>query len=272
LTAGSVVLTDDDQDQALFSVSGLVPGRRVARCLTVSYSGTLPAQVRLYGTSGGTGLAGYLDLQVTRGRFSGAAAADCTGFVPDAAAYLGPGHDPGVVVDSPLAALPSTWAASAADPDGTGAGRWLPAERHAYRFALVLRADDAAAGLDATATFTLAARDSAAPELDAGETLRNGASMRSPSGIHHLEMQQDGNLVVYPDAGPPVWDTVTWRDGPTVALRLRPDGDLVLEKPGVGVIWESGTSGSGANHLVLRDDGVLELRRADGTAAWTSRP
>ncbi len=272
-SAGSVVLTDDDADHALFSVSGLIPGESASRCLTAAYTGTLPAQVRLTGTSGGTGLAGYLDLQVTRGRFSGASAPDCTGFVPDVPAYLGPGHAPGVVLDAPLTALPTTWGTSTADPYGTGIGRWLPGESHAYRFTLVLRGDDAAAGLGTTADFVLTARDSTPPELDSGETLQNLTSLRTVSGswAYHVDLQTDGNLVVYDNTCRPIWATGTYTEGATVTLRLRPDGDLVLEKPGVATpVWGSGSAGSGADHLVLRDDGVLDLRRADGTSVWTS--
>jgi predicted ribosomally synthesized peptide with SipW-like signal peptide len=61
--AGSVALSDDDNGSAMFSTGNLKPGDSETHCILVSYSGTLGAQVRLYGTTTGTGLGTYLHLR-----------------------------------------------------------------------------------------------------------------------------------------------------------------------------------------------------------------
>ena len=77
---GTVVLTDDDSDSALFTVTSMSPGTPVVDCITVTYSGSeLPAPVRIYGTSTGT-LDTYLDTTIEIG--TGGSFGDCTGFTP----------------------------------------------------------------------------------------------------------------------------------------------------------------------------------------------
>ena len=46
-TAGSVTITDNDGGSALFTASGLVPGTTGARCITVTYSGTVTADIAM---------------------------------------------------------------------------------------------------------------------------------------------------------------------------------------------------------------------------------
>jgi hypothetical protein len=273
-TAGTVALSDDDAGSALFNVSGLIPGQSVSRCITVSYAGTLPAQVRLYGTIGaGTGLAPYLDLQVMRGSFSGASAPDCTGFSSDGSLYLGPDHDGGLVYDDAATAFPTSWASSRPDPDGTPSNPWTPGDSHAYRFTFILRGDDAAQGLTASASFVFAARDTGPPELDAGQVLHRDVAMRSADGNYMLIMQGDSNLVVYDISSGSwvgLWSTGTWTyNDPRVELYFQADGNLQLIQPGTGVIWESNTAGSGATKLIMGDDGYLHLQKPDGTDVWT---
>lgn len=159
-TAGTVVVTDDAQGSALFSVTGMVPGERLERCLSVSYSGSLPAQLRLYGQTTGTGLESYLELDVTRGTFAGSPSSMCTGFSADAIAYLGPGHRPGDLYEGSLSGFPSSWTAASTDPGGAAPGVWRPSDAHAYRFSLTLGPTDAAQGLDATTSFVVTARSS----------------------------------------------------------------------------------------------------------------
>lgn len=83
-SAGTVDLVDDDSDSALFTVTNLVPGQSVTRCIEVTYQGTIanPGAVRLY--SGGLvdsgSLASELDLTVEEG--TGGTFATCTGFNP----------------------------------------------------------------------------------------------------------------------------------------------------------------------------------------------
>jgi hypothetical protein len=85
-SAGTVSLTDNDSNGALFSASGLKPGDGGTACIKVTYGGSLAAAVRLYVASGdltGT-LAPYLNITVDRGTNAGSPAfPDCTGFTSD---------------------------------------------------------------------------------------------------------------------------------------------------------------------------------------------
>jgi hypothetical protein len=87
---GSVVLTDSDGGSALFDTSrdgALQPGSTRSACIRVDYTGSLPANIRLYVTTpvaGATTLDPYLVTSVERGQDVTATttvAADCsTGF------------------------------------------------------------------------------------------------------------------------------------------------------------------------------------------------
>ena len=85
--SGDVVLTDDDQDVALFNVAAMAPGATVTRCVQVSYTGSLGADVHLYSAVGGNGLAQFLDTTVHIG--TGGNAASCTGFTPTSTLFTG---------------------------------------------------------------------------------------------------------------------------------------------------------------------------------------
>jgi hypothetical protein len=53
----------------------------------VTYTGSLTADVRLYGTVGGNGLAGFLDTDIEVG--TGGDASSCAGFTPTSSLYTG---------------------------------------------------------------------------------------------------------------------------------------------------------------------------------------
>jgi hypothetical protein len=161
--AGTVHLTGNDAGSAMFSLAGMVPGQSVARCVAVSYSGSLPARVRLY-ASAAAGLADYLDMTVTRGSSSPdppdfTAGDGCGTFTPDSATYAGPG---GVVYTGTLAAYAAAYpdfASGLPDPVAATPAVWTTGERHVYRVVLTLRPDAAAEGLSATPTLVWEARN-----------------------------------------------------------------------------------------------------------------
>jgi hypothetical protein len=79
---GTVALTDDDANTAAFTASNLKPGSTGSRCIVVSSTGTLPASVKLYGTSAATtkALASSINLTVTQG--TGGSFGSCAGYTP----------------------------------------------------------------------------------------------------------------------------------------------------------------------------------------------
>jgi hypothetical protein len=83
---GTVVLTDDDSSTAMFNATVLKPGSTGVKCINVTYSGTLAANVKLYGTgkTATNSLDTYLNLTVEQG--TGGNFASCAGFVVDAGA------------------------------------------------------------------------------------------------------------------------------------------------------------------------------------------
>jgi hypothetical protein len=118
----------------------------------VTYSGSAPAQVRIFGAPGGTGLSNYLDLIVTRGTIAaGAAFNSCATFAPDASNYLGSGN--GVIYSGTVAAFPAAGAGALVDPSAAGA-TWNTGDVHTYRFQATLRNDPAAQGKTASPSFT----------------------------------------------------------------------------------------------------------------------
>lgn len=146
-TAGDVVLTDDDSDTAMFSVTNMKPTDTVTECITVTYSGSLDADVNLYGAiTAGDGLDSYLDVTVRRG--SGGSFGDCTGFSSAETVYTG--------TLAGFAAAHTSYA--------TGAGNWTPTgggpdDDMTYQFEVTLQDNNAAQGLTTTATFTWEAQN-----------------------------------------------------------------------------------------------------------------
>lgn len=82
-STGQVLLTDDDQGRAGFTVNGLVPGQTGQKCLVVTSGSTVPGEVRSYTQNlqaSGQGLADRILFKVEQG--TGGTFDDCTGFTP----------------------------------------------------------------------------------------------------------------------------------------------------------------------------------------------
>lgn len=110
---GTVALSDDDTNTALFSATNLKPGSTGTKCVTVTSTGSLASSVKLYGTSPATtkSLASYITLTITQG--NGGSFGSCTGFTP-----LGSGSS---VYTGTLDNLGTT-----ATNYATGVGTWTP--------------------------------------------------------------------------------------------------------------------------------------------------
>jgi hypothetical protein len=154
-----VCLADNDAGSAMFTMDHMVPGDTEAGCITVTYGGSVGAQVRLYGSTAGTGLDRYLDLQVSRGTNvpTDPGFDSCASFVPDGTNYIGAG--PGVVYSGTLQAFADSHATGLVDPIAGSPEVWSNPESHVYRFEVTLQDTDAAQGLTATQVFIWEARD-----------------------------------------------------------------------------------------------------------------
>jgi hypothetical protein len=157
--AGSVKLTDNGDGSSLMSLSAAVPGDTTSACIKVTYDGSLPATVRLHGTTTGSGLDQYLDLKVTRGVYSPSDPAfkSCTNFQADGTNYIGAGN--GVIYNGTLQAFPDDYASGLVDPLSGSPESWATGESHVYRLDVTLQSNFSAQNKDATQTFKWEARN-----------------------------------------------------------------------------------------------------------------
>lgn len=95
-SSGQVVLTDDDQGRAGFTVTNLIPGDTGQRCIRVTSESNVAGEVRAYVENLATsarGLEDYIFLQVQQG--TGGSFESCDGFTPT----------PGALPAQPLSTL-----------------------------------------------------------------------------------------------------------------------------------------------------------------------
>ncbi|HZC73141.1 MAG TPA: hypothetical protein VE442_20775 [Jatrophihabitans sp.] len=112
-SAGTVALSDDDANTALFTATGLKPGSTGTKCIAVTSTGSLASAVKLYGSNAATtnALSSSINLTITQG--TGGGFGSCTGFTP-----LGSGSS---VYTGTVAGF-----ASSATNYATGLGSWAP--------------------------------------------------------------------------------------------------------------------------------------------------
>jgi hypothetical protein len=159
IEAGSVKLSDNGDGSALVSLASAVPGDTTSACIRVTYDGSLPATVRLHGTTSGSGLDQYLDLKVTRGTYSPSAPAykSCTNFQADGTDYIGAGN--GVVYNGTVQGYPDDYASGLVDPLSASPESWTTGEAHVYRIDVTLQQNFAAQGKSAAQVFRWEARN-----------------------------------------------------------------------------------------------------------------
>lgn len=124
--AGSVLVSDDDGGNAVIDVQGLLPGGTGQTCLTVTFTGSLPAMIPFYVSASSGSLAPYVTLAVLEGR--GGGYGSCTGFVAERVAFSGT-----------ASALAAGFATAA-----TGGGTFAPArsaQTRSYQVVYTLDAD-----------------------------------------------------------------------------------------------------------------------------------
>lgn len=158
-TTGSVKIADNDGGgTAVLTLSNAALRDTATGCIQVTYTGNLPANVRLYGSTDGSALDPYLDLTIIRGTGLSGAFPTCTGFTPDGATYAAPN---GVVYDGTLADFVAThadWTSGLIDPVVGTPESWTNGEAHAYKFIVTVQARTVARGKGTTPTFTWEAR------------------------------------------------------------------------------------------------------------------
>jgi hypothetical protein len=153
-SAGTVSLTDNDSNGALFNASGLKPTDTGSACIKVTYGGSLDANVKLYVKAGdltGTGLGPYVNLKIEEGDGNVPFGNACTNFTNASTLY-----------DGTIAAAVTGFTVAHTD-FGSGVGSFAPtggsSATKAYRFTWTLQDDNAAQGLNCTVKFTWEAQN-----------------------------------------------------------------------------------------------------------------
>ncbi|HVI35070.1 MAG TPA: TasA family protein [Gaiellales bacterium] len=156
ITAGTVAIADNDAGAAMYSIANAKPGETVSKCIKVTYTGSIDADVHIYTTSTIGSLGQYVDLTITPGTQATSTFPSCTGFTPDSggALYTGTLQNFGTAKGS--------YANGVVDNPGTSATKWVANDSVVYQVTATLQssAPDVAQGLTTGAhTFTWEARN-----------------------------------------------------------------------------------------------------------------
>jgi hypothetical protein len=84
ISAGTVKLEDNAGGSALYAITGAKPGDTKTSCIKVTYTGTLPATVKLFTPSTIGELGQYVNLKIEAGTQTTSTFPSCTGFTPAA--------------------------------------------------------------------------------------------------------------------------------------------------------------------------------------------
>jgi hypothetical protein len=110
----------------------------------------------------------------------------------------------------------------------------------------------------------------AAEELRSGDELRRGEALRSADGGQLLTMTDAGELQASASDGTVWWRQPTVRE-PGDRLEVQRDGNVVVYTAADEGVWATGTGASGGVVLTLASDGdrgVLRLRDGAGHVLW----
>lgn len=103
--------------------------------------------------------------------------------------------------------------------------------------------------------------------LAPGQRMPAGYALVAPNGSYNLQMQTDGNLVIYLN-GVAQWATNT-NGNPGAYAVMQNDGNLVVYRSGGGAIWaRPGASRVAGSRLKMQNDGNLVIYAPSGAATW----
>jgi len=136
--AGTVVLTDNDANTAMYNIADAKPNDVVVRCIRVTYSGTLPSTVRLYTTTPVNPFGQYVTLSIDKGTMPGPTTfPNCVGFTSESNIFSG--------TLSSFAASNTTYGSGAPAAPGA-ATQWVQNDSVVYQFTLTMQNNPLATG------------------------------------------------------------------------------------------------------------------------------
>jgi hypothetical protein len=104
--------------------------------------------------------------------------------------------------------------------------------------------------------------------LAAGQQMPAGYALVSNTGGYNLQMQSDGNLVLYNCCGTALWHTGTYPNPGALAV-LQNDGNLVVYNAAGVLLWNRPLSGwASGSRLILQEDSNLVIYAPGGTPTW----
>jgi hypothetical protein len=145
LKTGDVDLSDNDTGQALYFDLNAKPGSTYAKCIKVSYNGSLDADVKLYVPEAIGALGDYVNLKITPGTQTDTVGMACGGdFAPSAG---------GAIYDGELDEFKAAYYGwDHALVDGPGAATyWTSGQSVVYKVEVGVQNDSAAEGKDTNA-------------------------------------------------------------------------------------------------------------------------
>ncbi|HYH27450.1 MAG TPA: TasA family protein [Actinomycetota bacterium] len=151
--AGTVAIGDNDLDGALYELSATPqkPGQNVVKCVKVTYTGNLDADVKLYTTSSVNAASQYVNLTVDKGTSDTSTFPNCGTFDSEATIFSGTLKgfaDTKNSYDNGIAANPGS------------STKWSSGNSLVYRFTLSVQDVTAAQGADTGSHgFTFEARN-----------------------------------------------------------------------------------------------------------------
>jgi predicted ribosomally synthesized peptide with SipW-like signal peptide len=129
VTAGTVTVGSNGTGAASYSMSNAKPGQSSSPyCITVDYTGSLDADVKLYTPSTIGTLGPYVNLKVETGS-QGTPNTNCSGFNADAGAAL---------FDANLNTFPTSYASGVLDSGPAAATKWVNGNSVTYRVTATL--------------------------------------------------------------------------------------------------------------------------------------
>ena len=137
--AGTVFISDNDAGSFMYNVSNQKPGDTVVKCIRLTYTGSLAANVKLYTTSSIGALGSYIDLTIEKGSMPGATTfPNCTGFSSESTIF-----SPGTLASFGSSATSYASGISAFPASQT---QWNQNDTLVYRFTLTLQDNNGANG------------------------------------------------------------------------------------------------------------------------------
>jgi hypothetical protein len=106
--------------------------------------------------------------------------------------------------------------------------------------------------------------------LLANQGLTVGQSIISGDGRFRLILQTDGNLVLYTQAGVPMWASNTAGHTDAWDVVMQADGNLVIYDVRSRAIWASNTNGHPGPYLVAQNDGNLVIYDSANRPLWAT--